>query len=179
MKVTVTAFRYDAAAGSLTAMQTIDLLPGKRPSDENTAAEICMHPSGRFLYASIRGDDSVTALRIDPDTGRLSFFQTEPDPRQPSAEYRARSAGQVAPRGRSRFEHDCGLSHRSANGRACVQRAHRQLAGADVHGDAGGAVVEVPEVGEGDRHILLRRLRKKTRPVPRGGIFAQFGELDF
>ena len=77
MKVTVTAFRYDPAAGSLTAMQTIDLLPGKPASDTNTAAEICMHPSGRFLYASIRGDDSVTALRIDPDTGRLSFLQNE------------------------------------------------------------------------------------------------------
>ncbi|HVT27136.1 MAG TPA: lactonase family protein [Lacipirellulaceae bacterium] len=77
MKVTVTAFRYDATAGSLTAMQTVDLLPDKRPSEKNTAAEICMHPSGRFLYASIRGDDSVTALRIDPDTGRLSFVQNE------------------------------------------------------------------------------------------------------
>lgn len=77
MKVTVTAFRYDPAAGSLAAMQTIDLLPGKRPSDADTGAEICMHPSGRFLYASIRGDDSVTALRVDPDTGQLSFVQTE------------------------------------------------------------------------------------------------------
>jgi 6-phosphogluconolactonase len=78
MKVTVTAFRYDPAAGSLTAMQTVDLLPGKPASEKNTAAEICIHPSGRFLYASTRGDDSVTALRVDPDTGRLSFVQTEP-----------------------------------------------------------------------------------------------------
>jgi 6-phosphogluconolactonase len=77
LKVTVTGFRYDAAAGSLSEIQTIDMLP-ERPKVQSTAAEICIHPSGRFVYASTRGDDSITALRVDSETGRLAFIDREP-----------------------------------------------------------------------------------------------------
>ena len=42
-----------------------------------TCAEIVVHPSGRFLYASTRGHDSITTYSIDEMTGRLTFLGTE------------------------------------------------------------------------------------------------------
>ncbi len=41
---------------------------------ENTAAEIAIHPSGKFLYTSNRGDDSIAEFRIDKATGRLALI---------------------------------------------------------------------------------------------------------
>jgi 6-phosphogluconolactonase len=77
LKVTVTGFRYDAAAGTLNEIQTADMLREK-PKVQSTAAEICIHPSGRFVYASTRGDDSIMSFRIDSETGRLSIIEREP-----------------------------------------------------------------------------------------------------
>jgi 6-phosphogluconolactonase len=77
LQISVTAFRYDAAAGTLSAIQTVDMLLQK-PKVQSSTAEICIDPSGRFLYASTRGDDSITAFRVDSGTGRLSFIEREP-----------------------------------------------------------------------------------------------------
>jgi len=41
---------------------------------ENTSAEVAIHPSGQFLYASNRGPDTISTFRIHPQTGRLSFI---------------------------------------------------------------------------------------------------------
>lgn len=71
MQSTVSAFRYDATAGELQHLQTISTLP-KTFSGENTAAEIQVHPSGKFLYASNRGHDSVAVFAIDASEGTLT-----------------------------------------------------------------------------------------------------------
>jgi 6-phosphogluconolactonase len=68
---TVTAFAYDAAAGRLTEIQAITTLPAGF-SGENYPAEILVHPSGRFLYGSNRGHDSLAIFRIDGETGKLT-----------------------------------------------------------------------------------------------------------
>ncbi|MFO0791428.1 MAG: lactonase family protein [Pirellulales bacterium] len=78
MGVTVTAFAYDANAGTLTALETVDSLPEKDREIPSTAAELCMHPSGEFLYASTRDHDTISAFRVDPNTGRLKFVEREP-----------------------------------------------------------------------------------------------------
>ena len=44
-------------------------------SGKNTAAEIVIPPDGYYLYASNRGEDSLVAYTIDPDTGSLKFLQ--------------------------------------------------------------------------------------------------------
>ena len=67
---TVTAFAYDADNGALEAIHTIGTLPDDF-DESNTTAEIRVHPTGRFLYASNRGHDSIAAFAIDEDTGRL------------------------------------------------------------------------------------------------------------
>ena len=77
--ISVTAFAYDSQAGTLTPIETVDLLPPGTPVKLlNTAAEINIHPGGEFLYASVRGDDSICALRVDPQTGRLTRIDQEP-----------------------------------------------------------------------------------------------------
>lgn len=72
---TVTAFRFNAKAGKLTPLQTISTLP--EPVKGNSTAEIEVHPSGRFLYCSNRGHNSIAIFRIDQKTGRLTAIGHE------------------------------------------------------------------------------------------------------
>ncbi len=67
---TVTAFAYDGTTGELTRRQTVSTLP-EGFSGENYPAEIQVHPSGRFVYGSNRGHDSIAIFRVDPDDGTL------------------------------------------------------------------------------------------------------------
>lgn len=71
MASTVTVFSNDAKAGALHLLQTISTLP-RGFSGENDDAEIQVHPSGEFLYASNRGHDSIALLAIDPSKGTLT-----------------------------------------------------------------------------------------------------------
>jgi 6-phosphogluconolactonase len=71
MAATVTTFSYQARNGALTAIQTVPTLP-KDYSGPTEAAEIVVHPSGKFLYASNRaGVDTITIFAIDPAKGTL------------------------------------------------------------------------------------------------------------
>jgi 6-phosphogluconolactonase len=67
---TVTVFSNDAANGKLQVLQTITTLP-KDFTGRNDDAEIAVHPSGKFLYASNRGDDSIAVYTIDQSKGTL------------------------------------------------------------------------------------------------------------
>ncbi len=46
-------------------------------SAENTCAEIVVHPSGKFLYGSNRGDNSIAVFAVDPAKGTLTFVQRQ------------------------------------------------------------------------------------------------------
>jgi len=74
MQSTVTAFAYDADRGQLHSLQTISTLP-KDFAGPNDDAEIQVHPSGKFLYASNRGHDSIAVFAIDPSKGTLTALQ--------------------------------------------------------------------------------------------------------
>ena len=65
---TLCAFRYDAQSGRLEPFAEVSLLP-EDFTGESTAAEIVLHTSGRFLYASNRGHDSVAVFEIDGGSG--------------------------------------------------------------------------------------------------------------
>lgn len=71
---TVTAFRYDAKRGALTEAQTISTLPDDFRAT-NYPAEIAVHPSGKFLYGSNRGHNSIAVFAIDKKTGKLQAIQ--------------------------------------------------------------------------------------------------------
>ena len=79
LTLAVTACKYDSAAGALTPFETIPALPEETKSREqfNSASEIRVHPSGRFLYTGNRGNDSISVFQINGD-GRLARVQSEP-----------------------------------------------------------------------------------------------------
>jgi 6-phosphogluconolactonase len=77
MGSTVTVFAYDAAAGTLEARQTISTLP-RDWSGQNTTAEIAVHPSGKFLYVSNRGHDSIAVFGISSKSGELTTIGNFP-----------------------------------------------------------------------------------------------------
>jgi len=69
---TVTAFTYDKARGVLTEVQTISTLPQDFTGNNNSTAEVQVHPSGKFLYGSNRGHNSIAVFRIDTRKGTLT-----------------------------------------------------------------------------------------------------------
>jgi 6-phosphogluconolactonase len=71
MAHTVTVFSNDAANGKLQSIQTVTTLP-KDFTGRNDDAEVRIHPSGKFLYASNRGDDSIAIYAIDQAKGTLT-----------------------------------------------------------------------------------------------------------
>jgi 6-phosphogluconolactonase len=70
MESSVTVFSYQPKTGALTPLQTISALP-KDYSGPKEAAEIAVHPSGKFLYTSNRGHDSIAVFAIDEKKGTL------------------------------------------------------------------------------------------------------------
>ena len=72
MASTINAIRYDAEHGKLEIVQTISTLPGGYKGD-TTTAEVQVHPSGKFVYGSNRGHDSIAVFKVNPDDGTLSL----------------------------------------------------------------------------------------------------------
>jgi 6-phosphogluconolactonase len=68
---TVDTFAFDGGAGTLRRLDTTSTLPATF-SGENTGADIHVAPSGRFVYGSNRGHDSIAIFRVDGRTGRLT-----------------------------------------------------------------------------------------------------------
>jgi 6-phosphogluconolactonase len=73
---TMTAYGYDAGAGTLTELQTLPTLPADFKG-HSTCAEVQIHPSGKFLYGSNRGHDSLAIYAIDPAKGTLTLVGHE------------------------------------------------------------------------------------------------------
>jgi 6-phosphogluconolactonase len=77
--LTVTAFRHDGRRGTLNPLQTVSTLPEGVPKlPAYSTAEVQVHPSGRFLYGSNRGHDSITVFAVDGKSGKLTYVQNEP-----------------------------------------------------------------------------------------------------
>ncbi|HYW47003.1 MAG TPA: lactonase family protein [Bryobacteraceae bacterium] len=68
---TVTVFSYEPASGTLKELQTVSMVP-KDYTGAKSAAEIFVHPNGKFLYASNRGHDSIVVFAIDGRKGTLT-----------------------------------------------------------------------------------------------------------
>ena len=70
----IVRFGWNSDRGVLTQFETISTLP-EGFKGENTGSEILMHPSGKFLYATNRGNNSVAVFSVQADTGRLTLIQ--------------------------------------------------------------------------------------------------------
>jgi 6-phosphogluconolactonase len=87
---TVNAYRWDADRGTLEPFQRVPTTPASYVAD-NTGAEIAIAPSGRFVYASNRGHDSIAIFAVQADGGietvgwestqgkKPRFFGPDPD----------------------------------------------------------------------------------------------------
>jgi 6-phosphogluconolactonase len=79
MACTITSFTCNTTNGALTPGATVSALPpGVDPEPAWGAAEIALLPSGRVLYASTRGHDSITHFAVDPASGSLSYVENQP-----------------------------------------------------------------------------------------------------
>lgn len=74
---TVTAFSYNSKTGGLNALETVPTLPKDFTGVSHTA-EVQVHPSGKFLYGSNRGHDSISVFTIDPKKGTLTLVEQAP-----------------------------------------------------------------------------------------------------
>lgn len=71
---TMSVFAYDAETGKLTEVQKESTLPpGDIVRKGYSTAEVVVHPSGKFLYGSNRGQNSIVAYAIDESTGKLTL----------------------------------------------------------------------------------------------------------
>jgi 6-phosphogluconolactonase len=69
MASTINVFRWED--GALHNLQTISTLP-EDTTGESTTAAIHVAPSGRFVYGSNRGHDSIAIFRFDETSGQLT-----------------------------------------------------------------------------------------------------------
>ena len=79
MKCTMTAFTYDPKRGELKELETLSTLPEDEAVKPNySTAEVVAHPSGKFLYGSNRGHNSIVVFAIDSNTGKLARVENVP-----------------------------------------------------------------------------------------------------
>ena len=71
---TVSAYSYDGAAGVLSEQQAISTLP-ENFDGESYTAEIYVHPSGKFVYGTNRGHNSIAVFAVDQATGTLTAVE--------------------------------------------------------------------------------------------------------
>ncbi len=77
IKSTITALSYDPAKGAFSKIGTLSTLPAGFTGN-STCAEVQMHPSGKFLYGSNRGHDSIAIFSIEPETGKIHHVGFQP-----------------------------------------------------------------------------------------------------
>lgn len=74
---TVTTYQWNGARGALTPVHIIPTTPPTFVGD-NTGAEIAVAPSGRFVYVSNRGHNSIATFAVDAGDGTLTPVGWEP-----------------------------------------------------------------------------------------------------
>jgi 6-phosphogluconolactonase len=76
LNLTVTVFEYAPRTGRLTEFQTLSTQPEDRSvTGRDSAAQIMVHPTGKFVYASNRGPDDIAVFSVDAQTKKLQRAQ--------------------------------------------------------------------------------------------------------
>ncbi len=79
---TVLTFAWDTQSGTLKQMQEVSTLP-EGFEGQTTSAEIAVHPSGKFVYSSNRGHDSIAVFRVNDDATLTPVGHTPTGGQQP------------------------------------------------------------------------------------------------
>ena len=76
MAMAETVFAYDADKGTLSEIETVSTIPDADRSQTGlSTAETVVHPSGKFVYVSNRGHDTIAVFQCDPATGKLTRIE--------------------------------------------------------------------------------------------------------
>lgn len=77
LSCTLSALQFDAGQGTLTEIQNVSTL-GSTPFQRGfSTAEVQVHPTGRFVYGSNRGHDSIVGFRVNEADGKLTYIENE------------------------------------------------------------------------------------------------------
>ena len=71
---TMATFKYNQQEGTLTHVDTVSTLPSDF-SGVSYCADVHVSPSGKFLYGSNRGHNSIVVFEIDPSTGKIKLVE--------------------------------------------------------------------------------------------------------
>jgi 6-phosphogluconolactonase len=71
------AFDYEPVDAMLREIQTVPTLPGGFQGT-NITADVHVAPSGKFVYGSNRGHDSIVIYAINEENGQLTYVSHEP-----------------------------------------------------------------------------------------------------
>ncbi len=74
---TMTTYRFEPEKGTLEPIQILPTLPPTYTGN-NSGAEVVVAPSGRFVYGSNRGHDSIVIFAVGENTGELTPIAWEP-----------------------------------------------------------------------------------------------------
>ena len=69
---TLTAYSYDVEKGTMRELQIVPTIPDNFHG-ENTCSDVHISPSGKFIYGSNRGHDSIVVYAVDGNTGMLRY----------------------------------------------------------------------------------------------------------
>ena len=74
MGLSITALDWDASKGVLKEIETVSTVPTGVTGPANSTAEVLVHPSGKFVYGSNRGHDTMAAFKVGAG-GKLTLIQ--------------------------------------------------------------------------------------------------------
>ena len=77
MSLQVAALSHDAETGALAVLEIESTVPVGTERKGNSTAECLVHPTGKWVYVSNRGHNSIAAFAIDQKTGKLDFIERE------------------------------------------------------------------------------------------------------
>ncbi len=77
MSLQIAALSHDAKSGALKVLEIESTVPDGTERKGNSTAECLVHPTGKWVYVSNRGHNSIAAFAIDQETGKLDFLERE------------------------------------------------------------------------------------------------------
>ena len=128
---TLTALAYEPDGAVLRELQTVSTLPDGF-AGQNSCADIHIHPSGRFLYGSNRGHDSIAIFAVDAATMHLRSLGHVATAGRTPRNFGDRRDWHVSAGRQSGYRYRRYLSDRPGHRRADCHRADRQRAIAGV-----------------------------------------------
>ena len=80
---TITTYEINKKTGDLTHIQRLSTIPTEKIVNKNTTGTIRIHPTGKSIYVTNRGHNSISIFTINPLTGLLSFLDNQPTGEMP------------------------------------------------------------------------------------------------